>query len=140
MKSISLTACMIIIVFSCSQAGNSDLTGHLWKIHRVEILKNNELKKVIDTGYQYWSFKNTSLIEIWNTEKIQKVLHFKMSKGSIKTYDTSGALQDEFFIERMGQDNMALSAHKKIEDAEYNIVYYLDKVKDTTAEDIKQGY
>jgi hypothetical protein len=131
---------MISIVFSCTQPANSSLINKLWKIRKVEILRNNKLEKVIDTGYQYWSFKTTSIIEILNPQRVQNVLHVKMSGSSMRTYDTSGTFQDEFTIQKIDEDNMALSAHKKIEDAEYSIVYYLDQVKDTTAEDIKGGY
>lgn len=99
-------------------------------MRKVEIRQNNELKKLIDTGSQYWSFKNPSLIEIFDTHRIQNVLHIRIGNTSIKSYDNHGALQDEFLIKKINDNNVALFSKKKVEDAEYHIIYYLDKVKD----------
>jgi hypothetical protein len=141
MKSIFLTAGIVIIsIFSCHQTASPALINSLWKIRKVEILKNNQLKKTIDTGYQYWSFKKKSMIEIFNTGKIQNVLHVQIGNSSIRSYDVKGKLQEEFVIEEMGDDNMALSSKKKVENAEYNVIYYLDKVKDTAEDKLMQHY
>lgn len=137
MKLISLTACLFLMVFSCNQTSSSALAHSLWKMRKVEILKNNELKKVIDTGSQYWNFKTASLIEIFDTHRIQNILHIRISNKSIRSYDNSGALQDEFMIRHLTDDTVALFSKKKTDDAEYNVIYYLDKVKDASAEEIK---
>jgi hypothetical protein len=106
-------------------------------MRKVEILKNNQLTKVIDTGSQYWSFKKPSLIEIFDMHRIQNILHISIGHKSIRSYDNNGALQDEYTIKTINDDNIALFTKKKVEDAEYNVIYYLDKVKDIPREDVK---
>jgi hypothetical protein len=140
MKFIALTACLCTALFSCRQANNTDLTKSLWKIRKVEIWKDNEVAKVIDTGSQFWSFEKKSMIEIFDKHRVQNVLHIKMSTGSIRSYDTSGSLQDEFFIQQLDKECLALSSRKKIMQSAYNIIYYLDRVRDTTAGEIKATF
>jgi hypothetical protein len=131
-KMISLTALVCIIV-SCHQAvKKQEFEKGVWKIRKVEILKDNQLKKVLDTGSQYWSFQKASLIEIFNTRKIQNILHIKMNPGCIRCYDDTGALQDELSIREIDNNAIALSSKKKVESGVYDIIYYLDKVKDTS--------
>ena len=137
---ISLAACVFLFVFSCHQTSEQGLANCLWKMRRVEILKDNELKKVIDTGSQYWSFKKPSLIEIFDTHRIQNILHISIGNKSIRSYDNMGALQDEFLIKQINDNNVALFSKKKVEDAVYNIIYYLDKVKDSDANEIRNAY
>lgn len=132
MKHIFLSATLALIG-SCNQVVHHNMIDNLWKIRKVEILKNSELKKVIDTGYQFWSFKKKSTIEIFDAGKIQNVLHVRIGNSIIRSYDVKGDLQDVFVISEIGDDNLALSSKKKLDDAEYNIVYYLDKVKDSTS-------
>jgi hypothetical protein len=138
---ISLSACFVILsMFSCHQTASPAFVNSLWKIRKVEILKNNQLKKTIDTGYQYWSFKKKSTIEIFNTNKIQNVLRVKIGNSTIRSYDVKGNIQDEFVIKEMDDDNMALSSKKKVDDGEYNVIYYLDNVKDSAEDKLKQGH
>lgn len=139
MKYISLTICLCIL-YSCYQSKKSNVTDGLWRIRKVEVLKNNELKKVIDTGYQYWNFNKKSMIEIFDTHKIQNVLHIKIADRSIKSYNNQGDLQDEFFVHEINDNSLSLSSCKKLDNQEYNIVYYLNKVRDTTAETIKEAF
>jgi hypothetical protein len=106
----------------------------------VEIRKDNEVKKIIDTGSQFWSFKKRSLIEIFDMHRIQNILHIKMGSASIRSFDNRGSLQDEFIINKMDDNCIALHSTKTVEDAKYDIIYYLDKVKDSTAEEIKNAY
>lgn len=129
-----------MMVFSCNQTSSSALANSLWRMRKVEILKNNELQKVIDTGSQYWNFKTASLIEIFDSHRIQNILHIHIGNKSIRSYDNSGTLQDEFMIKKIADDTVALSSKKKTEDAEYNVIYYLDKVKDHSTPEIKQAY
>jgi hypothetical protein len=140
MKLSSLTAWLCLaLFFACHQNKVSDFNNGLWKIRKIEILKDHQLKKVIDTGYQLWSFKK-SLIKIFNLYKLQNTLHVRIDSSSIKSYNTSGALQDEFLIQKLNGNGLALLSKKKILDAEYYIVYYLDKVRDTTAEELERAF
>lgn len=140
MKIISLAACLLFICFSCRRSIKTDLMNGLWKIRKVEIWKDNEVEKIIDTGNQFWSFGNSSQIEIFDTHKIQNILHVKMGAGSIRSYDSGGALKDEFIIQQLNEGIFALSSKQKVLDDEYNIIYYLCKVKDSTAEEIQRAF
>jgi hypothetical protein len=131
-KRFWITACMIAVLFSCGSDVNSGFANGLWKIRKVQILKNKELKKTIDTGFQYWSFQKRSTIEIFDAHKIHNVLHVKIGNSTIRSYDVKGNLQDEFVIQEISNNNMALSSKKTVDDSEYNIIYFLDKVKDTS--------
>jgi hypothetical protein len=132
-KRFSITTCMILVLCSCGSNVNTGLANGLWKIRKVQILKDSELKKTIDTGYQYWNFQKRSTIEIFDAQKIHNVLHIKIGNSTIRSYDVKGNLQDEFVIEEIDNNNMALSSKKKVDDSEYNIIYFLDKVKDTSS-------
>jgi len=139
MKHILLSAALVL-VGSCSQTAHHNMIDSLWKIRKVEILKNRELKKVIDTGFQYWSFRKKSTIEIFDASKIQNILHVRIGNSTIRSYNVKGDLQDEFVICEIGDDNLALSSKKKMENAEYNVIYYLDKVKDSATDKMQQTH
>lgn len=106
------------------------MTG-TWKMRRVEIRKDHELQKVIDTGYQLWSFKKPSLLEISDANKIQNILHVKLGRSSIRSYDSKGVLQDEFQVMELAGDCCSLTSKKTLNDIQYDVVYYLDKIADT---------
>jgi hypothetical protein len=133
----SLTAFICILFIGCNRS--NEFSG-LWKIRKVEILKNNELNKVIDTGEQYWCFRRKAVIEIFDKHKMQNTLHVKIGDSSIKSFDAAGHLQDEFIIHKVDDSNLALASSKKLDDDNYNVIYYLDKVKDTSAREIKNGF
>lgn len=130
MRRISLTACIAAIMCSCNQNAHPELMNGLWKIRKVEILKDHELKIVIDTAYQLWSFKRPSIIEIIDKGRTKNILHIKMDSSSIRSYDKNGKLKEEFMIRSINNGNVTLASKQKVEDEEYHIIYYLDRVKD----------
>src|SRR5687768_15402754 len=104
MRIYPLTACILMLLLSC-QRTDDDFSG-LWKIRKVEILKNNELKKVIDTGYQYWNFGRRSVIEIFERQKVQNTLHVKIGLKTIKIFKLNGQLENEFVISKVSREKL----------------------------------
>jgi hypothetical protein len=137
MRIYPLTACILMLLCSCNR--RDDFSG-LWKIRKVEILKNNELKKVIDTGYQYWSFARRTVIEIFDRQKVQKVLHVQIGHATIRSYKPNGQVDDEFLVRKLSRERLALTSHQHVRDDKYNIIYYLDRVRDTSVSDIKKRW
>jgi hypothetical protein len=137
MRIYPLTACILMLLGSCH--GRDEFSG-LWKIRKVEIFRNNELKKVIDTGYQCWSFARRTVIEILDRDKVQNTLHVQIDLNTIKSYKPNGQLEDEFLIRKVSRGRLALTSHQQVEDDKYNIIYYLDRVKDTSVSDIKKRW
>lgn len=111
----------------------------LWKVERVEILENSELRKTIYSDAQYWSINGR--IEIFDTSKLQNTLHIKLHPKSISSFDPgTGFIRDEFMIEKLNPRHLELCSRKKIDQAEYSIFYYLNKVDDSTAIEIKDTF
>jgi hypothetical protein len=137
MRIYPLTACILMLLCSCHR--RDDFSG-LWKIRKVEILKNDELKKVIDTGYQYWSFARRTVIEIFDRNKVQNTLHVQIGINTIKSYRVNGQLDEEFLIRKVSRGRLALTSQQNVKEDKYNIIYYLDRIRDTSANDIKKWF
>ena len=106
---------------------------------KVEIMQDAELKKTIYSDYQYWSINGR--IEIFDTSRLQNTLHIKMNKKSFNSIDPgTGFIRDEFVIEKINPRHLELCSRKKIDQAEYSIFYYLDKVDDSSAKEIKESF
>src|SRR5687768_7661553 len=93
----------LLIVFcvlfghSCIRNNNNRFLAGMWKVERVEVLKDNELKRIIDPGIQYWKFCKTDSIEIFNKRQVQNRLYVKVKKSSIKCFNRlNGSQLDEF--------------------------------------------
>jgi hypothetical protein len=126
---------------ACHHGGESPLMSGLWKIRKVEVLKNNTLQKVIDTGCQYWSFAHRCNLRIFDTHRLQNNLHICFKKNTFQSFDsTTGELKDIFQIQELAAGNLALSSHKKMMEDDYHIIYYLDKVADTLEGSIQNAY
>jgi len=101
----------------------------LWKLEKIEVLQNNELKKIIEAGYQYWKFYKTDSIEIFNDKQVQKCLKIKAGNDSFSSIDGgTGNVIDEFVIEKFNKNELELSSKKKVEWGDYTVVYYLEKI------------
>lgn len=132
MKPIALTFCIFILCACHKQTVH--LSG-LWKIRKVEVLRNNQVQKILDSGCQYWNFTDVSCIKIFDTTKIQNTLSISIGRNSIKSYDTTtGSLKDEFRIEEANAKNLMLSSEQQIKNAVYHVNYYLDRVEGTHPE------
>lgn len=124
--------CSSILFFSSCSMNNKNIPAGIWKLEKIEILRNNELKKIIDTGYQYWKFYNSDSIEISNTQQVQKCLRIKAGRDSFRSIDNaSGNMIDEFFIEKHNKHELEIYSKNKLDKVDYTVVYYLEKVIDT---------
>jgi hypothetical protein len=101
----------------------------LWKLDKIEVLRNNELKKIIDTGQQYWKFYKADSLEISDAAHVQKSLRIKAGKDSFMSLDhQSGNAVDEFVIDKLNKQELELSSRKTIENDDYTVVYYLERI------------
>lgn len=123
---------ILTLLFSC---GQRDEFAGLWKIRKVEIHKNNELKKVIDTGFQYWNFKKRSTISIFDKHKVQNTLRIRIRPGVITSLSATGEVQEEFLIQELKRNSLALSSKKRVDEDDYDVFYYFDRVRDTVEEE-----
>ena len=124
--------CSSLLFFSSCSRNNNAVPDGIWKLEKIEILKDNELRKIIDTGYQYWKFYNSDSIEISNTQQVQKCLRIKAGRDSFRSIDyASGNMIDEFFIEKHNNHELELYSKNKLDKEDYTVVYYLEKVIDT---------
>ena len=136
----TLFSLITLCLFACRSTVDPQTMDGLWKIRKVEVFKNNQLKKVIDTGQQYWHIAGKKNIEIFDTQQVHNVLRIKVDKNKIKSFNDSGQLQDDFVVERHNANSLSLSSHKKMQQDQYNIVYHLDKVPDADADDLRQTH
>ena len=129
MKIYTIIACITWLFASC-KPGNTTIPSGIWKLEKIEVLQNNELKKIIEAGYQYWKFYKADSIEIFNDELVQKCLKIKADNDSFRSIDRgTGNVIDEFVIEKFNKQELELSSRKKLDQLEYTVVYYLEKVK-----------
>jgi hypothetical protein len=127
------------LIYSCS--ARDKINPGWWRIDRVEILKNDQLTRVIDSENQYWNFRARDSIEIFEGHQLQVCLQVRMDKHSIRSIDRkSGGLIDEYFISKSNKDQLELYSTIRMEEDNYRVVYYLDKVEDTLSTDTKQSY
>lgn len=142
MKRYFFPIVLVVVSFvACYKSKNKELLNGLWKIDRVEVLKGPELKKIIDTDCQYWNISDGSGIEIFDTIEMQNILRIKLDKDSINSIDPgSGRILDKFVIQKLNRNKLELSSRQQLNTGVYSIVYYLDKVNDTIAAEIKEGF
>lgn len=123
-----LMAYSILLFSGCKRAYK--IPEGLWKLERVEVLRNNELTKIIDTGFQYWKFFKTDSIQISDEHHVQKRLKIKPGSDSFASIDCkTGNIMDEFVIEKLDKKELELSSRKRLERADYTVVYHLQKIK-----------
>src|SRR5687767_4622837 len=108
-----LTGLCFLFISSCTRSKNIGLLQGLWKVESVEVLRNNELNRVIDPCFQYWNFYKTDSIRIFNKKQIQKCLYVKISKGIIKCINpVNGSLVDEFIIDKLNKTHLELTSRR----------------------------
>ncbi|MEP7376068.1 MAG: hypothetical protein ABI675_21915 [Chitinophagaceae bacterium] len=133
MKLIHLTLFISILLFAaCLGNKLNNMPSGLWKLYRIEVLRDNELTKTIDAGYQCWKFYKADSIEISDKQEIQKCLKIKCGKNYFNSVDRiSGVVIDEFVIEKYDKKVLELSSFKKMDEKNYTILYYLEKISET---------
>ena len=125
----SLMAYSILLFTGCKRPQYNRIPDGIWKLERIEVLKDHELKKIIDTGYQYWKFLNNESIEIYNDSTVQKRMKIKAGSDSFSSIECgTGAVLDEYVIEKVNRRELELSSSKTIERSDYTVVYYLNKI------------
>jgi hypothetical protein len=125
---------IILLVMICNQAceKHSAVYGY-FRMNRVEVFENNRLAKVIDTGLQFWNFSSLSTIQIYNTAGLQNTLYINKFRGRIQSRDKiTGKLREEFFIRKWDQQTLELCSTKSINKNQYNIIYFLEKINDSS--------
>jgi hypothetical protein len=129
----------IFITFACR--GTEHSFHGLWKVKRVEVMQGSELKKLIDTGSQYWDMRTKSGIDIFDNGQLQNRLSIKTAANSIQSFDpATGNLKDEFVIEKFDKQNLELSSRQTINENDYQVIYYLDKVPDTAVASVLDAF
>jgi hypothetical protein len=104
-----------------------------FKMNRVEVFENDRLAKVIDTGIQFWNFSRLSTIQIFNNAGVQKTLYINKYKGRLQSRDkTTGKLREEFYIRKWDQQCLELRSTKTINQNQYYIIYFLEKINDSS--------
>lgn len=128
MKIYTIIVCIVSLIIACKK-NNTTIPSGIWKLQKIEVLQNNELKKIIEAGYQYWKFYKADSIEIFIDELVQKCLKIKVGNDSFRSIDRgTGDIVDEFFIDKLNQQELELSSRKKLDQLEYTVVYYLEKM------------
>lgn len=134
-----LIAGSLFFLVSCADRTKRKMEGW-WKVRKIEVLKNNELKKTIDTGCQYWNFARQSKIEIFDLHTMQNTLHVKFGSNLLRSYDGDGHMQEEFIIGSISDQNLELLTHTKLRQDDYSVIYYFDRIKDTTQGQEKEAF
>jgi hypothetical protein len=130
---MKLTPLLLVILISCCRVPANELSG-LWKVERIEVLHNNVLKAKIDTGCQYWAFNARKRIDIFEQSSLRNQLDIKIGSNCIMCVDRmTGEVIDEYRISKLNKKRLLLCNYKKLNEDEYSIMYYFDKVdrKDT---------
>jgi len=141
MTILYIILCEALFLLAACKVNNHHLPAGLWRLEKIEVLKNNELKKIIDTGYQYWKFYKTDSIEISNEKEIQKCLRIKAGNDSFRSIDGgTGDTIDEFFIEKLNKHELELSSKKKLDQIDYKVVYYLQKMTGAAETEVKKSF
>jgi hypothetical protein len=114
--------------FSCAKNKVSIAAGW-WKIDRIEIVKNNELVKVLDSCMQYWNIYKADSIEIFERKVLQNCLHIKSGRNSIKSIDPeTGKLVKEYFIRLQNDQQLELFSNERLGEDIYDVIYYLTRM------------
>lgn len=120
-------ACSIYLFTGCRSSYHSRIPDGPWELRRIEVLRNNELKKIIDTGYQCWEFFACSM-EISDDRHLQRRLKIKAGTDSFRSIEYgTGNVVDEFMIDKLSHGELELSSRKIIENVNYTVVYYLHR-------------
>ena len=129
MKTLFVLASYIVLILSaCSKNKIHHLLPGFWKLQRIEIMKDGQLKKLIKDSSQYWKVHAKDSIEIFSTQHLQNCLWVNIGKTSIRTIDrATGKLADEYLIDRLDDSRLELSTYQKVIDDEYTILYYLER-------------
>lgn len=130
MKIFTIIVCITWLLASC-KPGNITIPSGIWKLEKIEVSQNNELKKIIEAGYQYWKFYKSDSIEIFNNEQVQKCLKLKADNDSFRSIDRrTGDILDEFVIDKLTKSELEISSRKNLDKIDYTVVYYLEKVNE----------
>ncbi len=110
------------VVAACYKPDINPKLRGLWKVDKVEVMKDGELKRLIKDSSQYWQIYQQDSIRIFTPEKLQNCFPVTIHKSSI----TGPA--DEFIIDKLNDESLELSSNKKMQEANYTVIYYLDRV------------
>jgi hypothetical protein len=128
----SLTVIILLVMICNHGCGNQPTVYGYFKMNRVEVFENNRLAKVIDTGIQFWIFSRLSTIQIYNNADIQKTLYINSYRGRIQSRDKiTGKLREEYFIRKWDQQYLELYSSKTINQNQYKVIYFLEKLNDS---------
>jgi hypothetical protein len=123
-----------LLLFCCTKGKQTTLFPGLWKMEKIEVFNNDHLRKTIDTGYQYWKFCKTDSILIFERKELQNCLQIKINRNSITSIDRTNRA-DVFAITLVNKEKLELSSRQKLNEQEYTIVYYLEKVNEENNEE-----
>ena len=121
-------AAAAILLLYCHKKTSGDLIPGTWQVKKIDIFSDNQLRKTIDTGYQYWRFYKDDSIHIYDHATLQNCLHIKMDKQFIHSIDSKNRT-DQFSIDTLNNQILELSSKQCLPDEEYTIVYHLEKME-----------
>jgi hypothetical protein len=128
-KNISFYIIFLFAILSYFKCENSPALSGYYKMNRIEVFQNDNLAKIIDTGFQYWNFSDPSAIKIYNKQGVQKVLYIKKINKRIHSMDTNtGKILEVFVIRKSDPQSLELCSTKKLYNKTYDIIYFLEKM------------
>lgn len=112
------------LLASCNKPLLNEQLPGLWKIEKVEVRLDGQIKRLIKDSSHFWQIFEKDSIRIFTPGKLQNSFPITVHKLSIKSP------ADDFKIDKLNSEHLELSSIKNLQEATYTVIYYLDRVED----------